>query len=184
MLIGVAGECIVSRILVSSVIALVLAGPGAADSPKITFEKVTSAAGRFAADMPGQPAETTEKLPSGTLHSFAVMAAGPSVFRIKYIDFPEGEVTKKNDPQGSLKAFRSGFREGKTFEGDKEISLGTEKIPGREYRLEADKGVFVRERLYVTGDRLYIVHVGSLNNKDFLGSDAANRFFDSFKITK
>src|SRR5581483_11906211 len=103
------------------------------------FEKVTSQSGRFTVEMPGQPTDKVEKSDEGERHTFAVVAAGPKVYRVAYFDFPK-EVAQK-DPQTVIKAYRDGFRSGKTLDGDKIITLGPGKIPGREYSLEADKGV-------------------------------------------
>jgi len=154
-----------------------------ADTRSLTFEKVSSAAGNFSVEMPGRPTETSKNYPGkATLHTFAVEAAGPSVFRIEYLDFVGDQTARIREPQQSILAYRGGFREGKTFEGDKEIALGPEKTPGREYSLEAQPGVFVRERMYSKDGRIYVVHIVA-TNKDFLNSAAANQFFDSFRIT-
>jgi hypothetical protein len=159
-----------------------LLAAGVAADP-IALQKFTSAPGKFTVDMPGKPVESTDKHMDWTQVSFSAVVAGDRVFRVQYIQFGANDVPNYADPQEGLKRFRDGFRHDKTIEGDKVISLGPDKVPGREYWLEAAKGVYVRERLYRRGDRLYIVHVVA-TTKDFLTSPDANRYFDSFAFTK
>jgi uncharacterized protein (TIGR03000 family) len=143
----------------------------------------TSREGRFVADIPGKVAPSTEDLGGGrTRFIFSAPAKGRN-YQVSYIDFPAKTLEGK-EPIAVLKAFRAGYRENKKFEGEKQIELGKDKVPGIEYRLDAGDGVFVRERLYQAGTRLNTVFVAGVKDKDFLTSREADRFFDSFKITK
>jgi uncharacterized protein (TIGR03000 family) len=143
----------------------------------------TSREGRFTADMPGKVVPSTEDLGGGRKRFIFSAPAKDRNHQVSYMDFSAKTVEGK-DPIALLKAFRSGYREGKKFEGEKKIELGKDKVPGIEYRLDAGDGVFIRERLYLASNRLYTVFVASVKDKDFLTSKDADRFFDSFKITK
>jgi hypothetical protein len=151
----------------------------AADS--IAFQKFTSSSGKFSVDMPGKPVESTDKHMDWTQYTFAALAPDKSVYRVEYIQFAPNNAPQYANPQEGLTRFRDGFRKGKIIHDDKVISLGQEKVPGREYWIEADPGVYVRERLFRRGDRLYIMHVVAAT-KDLLTSADANRFFDSFSF--
>ena len=153
--------------------------------PQLKFQKLESAAGRFTVEVPGAAKEKTEGLGDTglTQHSFDVVVPPSSRFHISFIDFREASI-KGKDPQAVLKAYREGIRDGAEFEGDKVIHLGKAKVPGREYRLESEKDVFVRERLVLAGNRLYIVMLASRADKQFLSSTDADRFFDSFAIAE
>jgi uncharacterized protein (TIGR03000 family) len=143
----------------------------------------TSREGRFTAMIPGKVAPSTEDLGRGLMrYIFSAPTAGRN-YQVSYIDFPEKAI-KDKDPLELLKAFRAGYREGKKFEGEKEITLGKGKVPGIEYRLDAGDGAHVRERLYLDGNRLYTIFVVGVKEKDFITSKEADGFFESFKITK
>jgi uncharacterized protein (TIGR03000 family) len=143
----------------------------------------TSREGRFVADIPGKVAPSTEDLGGGRKRFIFSAPAKGRNYQVSYIDFPAKTLEGK-EPVAVLKAFRAGYREGKKFEREKQIELGKDKVPGIEYHLDAGDGVFVRERLYLAGNRLYTVFVAGVKDKDFLTSKEADRFFDSFKITK
>jgi hypothetical protein len=151
---------------------------------ELKFQTVTPKGGRFTVEMPGEPKESIDQ--AGTdeeEHTFGVALSDAKVFRVKYIDLVGWRIDPKN-AQVILDVFREGFRQGARFEGDKEITLKKYGLPGREYVLEAEKGLFVRERLFLSGERVYILQVVSLGVKDFLSSKDADRFFDSFQVAR
>jgi hypothetical protein len=171
------------RITNSVWLAISLAGATAAwaDEPGLKFERFRSAAGRFSLDMPGQPEITEQSADGIAIHKFSVaVPATLSAFRLVYFDVPES--VKGKNPQDVIQAYETGSRAGAAFKENKEITLGEGKAPGREYRLVAADGVFVRERTYLAGGRLYSLHVAALRDQDFLTSAEANRFFDSFQL--
>src|SRR5262249_25940184 len=117
------------------------AAPQPQDAPKenptqeLKFQAVESGAGPVDRQMPGAPEETTEDLGNGLKrHSFDVPVSGKINCHVSYIDLAAATVEGK-DPQEVMKVFRSGYRAGTEPEGDKEITLGKERVPGREYRL-------------------------------------------------
>jgi hypothetical protein len=153
-----------------------------ADEPGLWFKKFESEEGRYSVEIPGKIKQGAIKAGEGMKEYAAVgePPGGERVFWVSYLDFkPEG--LRGRPPQALMKTYRDGLRKDKTIEADKEITLGDRKVPGRDYRLQAEEKFFVRERLYWDGIRCYRLYVGS-PDKGFLDSKAANRFFDSFKI--
>ena len=63
----------------------------------------------------------------------------------------------------------------------KGVTVGTDKLPGREVLIEMPKH-FQRVRCLIVGRRLYMV--AALGPKDFVTSKDADKVFDSFEITK
>lgn len=153
-----------------------------ADEPGLWFKKFESEEGRYSVELPGKIKQGATNAGEGMKEYVAVAEppAGDRVFWTSYLDF-KPEDLRGRPPQELMKSYRKGLRKGKTIEDDKEITLGDRKVPGRDYRLQAEEKYFVRERLYWDGTRLYRLYVGS-PDKEFLDSKAANRFFDSFKI--
>lgn len=155
---------------------------------KLEFQRVASKAGRFMAEMPGKPEEKAQELATSRgkmkYFQFEVNAANDSLqFNIAYFDQFD-DVVKGKVPQDLILAFRNGARKGQKIIEDKEITLGKDKIPGRDYQVETKNGLFIRERMFIAGNRHFRVFIVVDGPKEFLTSKDANRFFDSFKITK
>jgi hypothetical protein len=163
-------------------IVLALAATARAEAQDLSFQKFASAEGRFAVDLPGK-AERNEETSGGmTFFKFSVpVPQSFLVFQVEYFDVPEGARTR--NPHDVIKAWESGFRKGARFEAETEITLGPGKVPGREYRLVAEDGAWVRERVFMSSGRIYTIHVVSIRAKEPLDAPDANRFFDSFQIT-
>jgi hypothetical protein len=146
----------------------------------LTFEKVAPAGGNFCAQMPGRPTEKTTKNPDWTMHEFTVVAAEQADFSVFCVDFPAGSISKARSPQEWLVIYRRSSNLDRQVEGEKEITLGPEKVPGREYTVPS---LLIHERVFLKGDRVYSVQVRAWK-REFLNSAAANKFFDSFTMTK
>jgi hypothetical protein len=152
-------------------------------SPTLAFQKVTSADGKFTVEMPGKPAENTKDVTGWKHHEFAVLVVNKQqVYRfvVSYMDLSGVNVS---DPQKLIQLYQIGSRKGQKIVEEREIALGTLKIPGRDYKIDTGNDVFVREWLLLDGSRLYNVFVAT-NDKDFMSSKNANRLFDSFQITR
>jgi hypothetical protein len=173
-----------SRVLLSSVFAVSLVFVGAARAQSETeFRKTVSEAGRFSVEMPGEAEEETETYEDGTQrHIFTAAPALVVRFHVSYYDFQDSIVSGR-DPQMLLKVFREGYRSGVEYQDDREIQLGEAKVPGRQYVIDTGEGVFVRERLLLDGNRMYVLFVAALKRDDVLNKDA-DRFLDSFAIAK
>jgi hypothetical protein len=143
-------------------------------------EAFRSETGRFAAEFPGVPKERSEGEGEKKVTKFTL--ATPSMaYQLHYIDI-DPAIVAANDPQKILTTYRSGYRKGVEFEGDREVAL-PDKTPGRSYSLTAPDGALVRESLFLAGNRLYMVYVVALA-KEPLSSEPANRFFESFRVTQ
>lgn len=157
--------------LLAVAVCLVAGSVGSAQALK--FQKFQSKDGKYSVEMPGTAKETSQ----GNRGKAEVRPVITKIFRVQYIDLPNAQ---GKQAQQVITVFRSGYRKGATFTGDKVIALG--KIPGREYTLEAGKNVHVRERMYLSGNRLYILHVVSFNDKSYLTGKEAEKFFGSFEV--
>jgi hypothetical protein len=152
-------------------------------SPTLSFQKVTSADGKFTVEMPGKPTDTTTDVSGWKHHQSAVLIVNKErVYRyvVSYMDLSGVDLS---DPQKLIQLYQIGCRKGQKILEEKPISLGTRKIPGRDYRIETGTDVMVHEWLLLDGARLYNVFVAT-NVKDFISSKNANRLFDTFEITR
>jgi hypothetical protein len=157
-------------------IAFVAHFVGAAE---LTFQEVKVGFGRFSVEMPAKPKPRSNKIDDEiTEFEYPCVMADGRVFMVKYVDFPAKYVDDRT-PDDFIQTYRKGSRKGKELTEDKEITV--DGAPGRDYRLEAEPGFFVREQTILSGRRLYTLFVGSAD-RTFLDSPDANRFFKSFQI--
>lgn len=170
------------RLRALSVLAVCWFAAAVALGQSAPFETFTSDEGRFRADMPGTPQEKTEDWGEGTLgHQFSVQS-GLMRFVITYADIEQELIDRFGSADEVIQTFRSGYREGRTYEDDKEFAFGERKLPGREYYIELENQVWVREQMFMDGNRLYIVFVASLDGRESLNNDSARRFLESLEI--
>jgi hypothetical protein len=155
------------------------------------FQKFSSTDGRFTVEMPGKAAVSSTKSSEGVTMNFAIVKSLIEQYEVMYFDAPE-QLIKNSEPQKLFKAFTDSEYPNMKLEKEKVIAFGTDKWPGLEYRVETvvktDNGgmvpVFKRDRLILAGNRFYIVQYRAVVNKNLLDSKEADRFFDSFAITK
>jgi hypothetical protein len=140
-----------------------------------------SQAGRFEISFPADPKETQRKSADMDEHQFAYEVGGSRAFSATYLDVLGADFTGK-DPQQVIEKFRKGYRKGKTFLKDKQITV--DGYPGREHWVDATDALTVRERIFLAGNRLYIIWTGDVRDKAFLESKDAERFLTSFHIIK
>lgn len=150
------------------------------------FKQYASGAGRYKIMFPGDVKSETTDIQAGKdtlkLTLDTVELKGDTVFMVSFVDATD-EVAKK--PAGPrLDKVRDGNKgaNGKVIE-DKEITvtLGEEKFPGRDILIETPGG-YIRNRAVIAGNRLYQVMVQG--SKDVVTSPSADKFFNSFEITK
>jgi hypothetical protein len=148
------------------------------------FQKVTSTAGRFTAEMPGEPKERTNEIGKGAAQVRAVsltVVPTPGVdYRVAYHDYPATAL--RVNPQAMLTGVRDGNvgKGGKLIE-DKAIVLGKTRVPGRAFLIETE-AFYYRMRVFLAGRRLYQVIV--TGPQEAVTSKDADRFLDSFALTK
>jgi len=156
-----------------------------------TFEATTLAEneyisrdGKYKLVFPEKPKESTEELISaiGTsiLHTAVFKASINKIMFGSYHDYP-GDLSDVK-PHEALSKLRDRAKGHAEIIGEREISWGAEKIPGREFYFK--KGSFhARYRIFIKGKRIYQVAIYSTNEEETKGRQA-DSFFDSFDITK
>lgn len=158
------------------------AAAGAADP--IDYKQFASAAGRYKVLFPGAVKTETQdvKTDKGPLKLTidSVELGEDAVFCVTFIDYPE-EVAK-GDPGKRLDKIRDGNKgqDGKVL-SEKAVEVGPEKYPGRDVVIEKPD-VVLRNRIVLAGTRMYQVMIEG--PKALVTSPAADRFFDSFQVTR
>ncbi|MDB5306343.1 MAG: hypothetical protein JWO38_545 [Gemmataceae bacterium] len=152
--------------------------------PAIEYKLFASSDGRYKVLFPGPvKTETTDvKAAAGTLKLTldTVQPADGVIFMVTYVD--ASDAVAKAPPGPRLDKVRDGNKgaDGKV-QTDKEIEVGAEKYPGRDLLIEKPT-TFVRNRVVIAGNRLYQVLIQG--PKEFVTSKDADRFFDSFEVTR
>ena len=155
---------------------------GAADKPE--YKPFASSAGRYKVLFPGPVKTETRdvKTDRGVLKlTLDSVEFGDDVaFVVTHIDYPD-EVAK-GDPAKRLDKVRDGNKgpDGKVV-AEKALTVGPEKYPAREVVIEKPD-VVLRNRIVLAGARMYQVMIEG--PKGFVTSKDADRFFDSFEVTR
>jgi hypothetical protein len=152
--------------------------------PAVEYQLFASSAGRYKVLFPGAvKTETTDvKTSTGPL-KLTLDTATPAeglIFMVTYVDAPDD--VAKSAPGPRLDKVRDGNKgtDGKVL-SEKEITVGVEKYPGRDLLIQKPNAVF-RTRVVIAGNRLYQVMIQG--SAEFVGSKPADRFFDSFEVTR
>lgn len=148
------------------------------------FKQFASGAGRYKVQFPGDVKSETTDIKAGkntlklTLDS--VELKGDTTFLVSYVDATED--IAKQPPGPRLDKVRDGNKgpTGKVHL-DKEVQLGVEKHPGRDLLIETPNG-YIRNRVVIAGNRLYQVMIQG--TKEVVTSPSADKFIDSFEVTK
>jgi hypothetical protein len=168
---------------------LLVAGLAHADDTDL--QKFTSKDLGFTVLLPGKPMETTQEVKSGagplTVHLFVQAPSKDVAYVVGVNDYPDAFVKGKtadkvldDGTQGGIKTLEDkGLHPRKTSE--KKITLGEDKHPGRDIRIDIDKGVY-RTRIYLVGSRLYQVTL--VGPETVVTGKDADRYFDSFEVTR
>lgn len=165
-----------------ALVGLVVAVAGVAAGQD--FKPHASADGRYKALFPGEVKSETTDIQAGkdTLKLVLDMVElkGDTVFMVSYVDAAD-EVAKQ-PAGGRLDKVRDGNKgpNGKVLE-DKDVTVGTQKYPGRDLLLETPNG-YIRNRAVIAGNRLYQVMIQG--TKEVVTSPSADKFIASFEITK
>jgi hypothetical protein len=148
------------------------------------FKAYASGAGRYKIEFPGAVKTETTDIAAGKdtlkLTIDSVELKGDTVFMVSYVDATvEGA---KRPAATRLDKVRDGNKgdAGKVIE-DKEVTVGTEKHPARDILIETPGG-YIRNRAVIVGARLYQVMIQG--SKDVVTSPSADKFINSFEITK
>lgn len=161
---------------------LTVATAVAAQPPE--FKQYASTEGRYKVQFPG--AVKTETVPIKgdkaelVLTIDQVELRGGTSFLVTFVDAP-AEVAKQ-PAAGRLDKVRDGNKgaDGKVH-SERDVAVGLEKHAGRDLLIEKPDG-FLRNRVVIAGNRLYQVMVQG--PKEVVTSPSADRFIDSFEVTK
>src|SRR5262245_29489764 len=165
----------------------VVAVLGVATAQEVEFQQYASTDGRFKVLFPGPVKTDTVDVPAGkgskdtlkvTIDS--VELRGGTTFLVTYVDAPAG--VAKQEPGPRLDKVRDANKgeKGKVLE-EKNLTVGIEKHPARDVLIETPDG-HLRNRIVIAGPRLYQVMIRGA--KDVVTSKSADRFLDSFEVTK
>ena len=158
--------------------------PAAAQPPKPEYKPFASSAGRYKVLFPGPVKTDTRELKADfgalTLTLDSVELADDVTFLVTHLEYPEA--APKLEPAKRLDKVRDGNKgtDGKLL-SEKELAVGTEKHPAREVVIEKPEFV-LRSRIVVADRRLYQVMLQG--PKGYVTGPDADRFFDSFEVTR
>ncbi len=146
----------------------------------------TSKEGRFSANMPGAPVETTKQVNSD-FQVTTVIAEGrhDSYFVVSFSDLPEKEL-KKGPIEKRLEHACKGAVEksgGKLRGDEKPIKLDG-KHPGREIVIEKNGEIIAKMRIFLVDRRLYQVMVLGTGPIFAPKEKDVGSFLDSFRLNK
>ncbi len=136
--------------------------------------------------MPGTPTEekTTTKTEYGTLPStiFSVVRQNEAGYLVGYLDFPQNLTLNSSELNQALSAIASGFAEGSRGRLISQETVRLGNFPGREIRLQFERGVIGRGRIYLVNKRLYVVM--AITNKESSLTKSIQGFLNSFQLLK
>lgn len=101
-------------------------------------------------------------------------------FLVSYVDATAEVSRSPSGPRFDKIRDANKGADGKVLQ-EKDIVFGAEKYPGRDVLIEKPGGC-IRNRMVIVGTRLYQVMMQG--SKDAVTSPSADRFFESFEVTK
>jgi hypothetical protein len=162
-------------------LAILILSLGAAGLAAQDERNHLSKEGKYRVTFPIKPTLSTTTSDNLQLHMAAAEQGGGAMVVI-YSDLP-GETVKAAKPgellAGAEKGLVDNFKAKVT--SSKDITFGTSKFPGREIMGEKDT-VQMHIKLVLAGDRLYQFFV--IGSKEYVKSKDAEKFFESFEISK
>jgi len=139
--------------------------------------------GRFSISMPERPvsqASTIETI-QGRFEQHAFIASHmPLLCMVAYTDIPKPLLAADN-ADGFFDGVRDEFIKDAGGKLASESSLSLDGYPGREIKVHLFRGE-LRLRLFLVGDRLYIVSLTNLDKVSESDAETPNKFFGSFKL--
>ncbi len=151
---------------------------------QVEFKQYASTDGRFKVLFPGPVKTDTVEVPADkatlkvTIDS--VELRGGTTFLVTYVDAPDDVAKQEPGPRIDKVRDANKGEKGKVLE-EKNLTVGIEKYPGRDVLIETADG-HLRNRIVIAGPRLYQVMVRG--PKDVVTSASADKFMDSFEVTK
>lgn len=142
--------------------------------------------GKFSVALPDKPTEKTSKVKVGdaeaTLHIFSVDQKEPKRgYVITYIEYPKGTVGADKDKFVAGVVERNVARLKGKVASNEPITLGKQKHPGRDVRVElAETKQLYRARVFLVGERVYQVTV--LGAEEAVKGKEVDDYLASFKV--
>lgn len=165
-------------------LALGLSLASAAQDPKLDFQQYASSAGKYKVLFPGPVAtETVEVKTAAGAQSLtldSVSLPGEILFVVSYIDLPAAAANVPSTARLDKIRDASKGNDGKVL-SEKDLTVGLEKFPARDVVIEKP-GTVIRTRIVLGDKRLYQVMMQG--RKELVTSPSADRYFDSFEVTK
>ena len=163
----------------------IAAGFAAAADPMPEYKPFASSAGRYKVLFPGGvKTETSDvKTANGTtlkLTLDSVQLDDDTLYVVTHVDAPDDVAKQPAGPRLDKVRDANKGTDGKVL-AEKELTLGDDKHPGREVLIQKPNLV-IRNRIVIAGNRLYQVMIQG--SKEFVTSRDADRFFDSFEVTR
>jgi hypothetical protein len=164
---------------------LVVAGCGQAKVwEDDSWAEFRSDEGRFTVLLPGKPSPQTESAttPVGpvTIHLFVVESKDGAV-AVGYADYPK-DLVRPGSIDRLLDSARDHAVVGLSGQLLEEQRIGLWSAAGRGLLIRSKDGVFCRSRIYLAGNRLYVIRAfGSRSNVE---SPVATRFLNSFEFDR
>lgn len=155
-----------------------------AQSVQSVWKPFSSKDGGFAVLMPGQPTQEnrTVKTEIGSIpvRAFSVLRRGEALYAIAYSDFPGSFPQNPGDIDRLLAQVASGFAQGAKGRLVSQQTIRLGNFPGRDIRLQLDRGLIARGRVFVVNSRLYQVIVVTGQERNLTKS--IEGFFKSFRL--
>ena len=105
-----------------------------------------------------------------------------NVYLVSYTDFPPGTIKPEDHPR-MFDGVRDELKKGGKLVSEKDLTVGPEKLPGREILIEKEKPKqLVRFRVIIRDHRFFQVAV--VGGDEFVKGKEATAFLDSFEVTK
>ncbi|MCS6865081.1 MAG: hypothetical protein RMJ56_11935 [Gemmataceae bacterium] len=145
----------------------------------------TSAEGQYRVRFPRPPkiSEQTVKTALGDLHVVIATYATSegNILMVSYTDYP-AEAVQPAKVAALFDEIRDSVKtaEGKMAPGEKELTIGPEKYPGREFVVEKGRQR-IKCQLILRGQRLY--QITAMGSADFIKGRDATAFFKTFELT-
>ena len=170
-----------SRVLL---LALAAAAAGTAAARPDAPAEFASKDWKFAAKFPAEPKKQEQKAAGVAFTMFATEDKN-GAYMVGVGDMPIGDNETAEQTKARLDGAEAGAIKnvGGKLKDSKDVALGKQKHPGREFTATIAKPVEgeVRARIYLVGKRMYQVMV--VGTKEYANSPAATAFLDSFRLT-
>lgn len=173
-------------VLFSAFTSLLVSGCRLEGIPASSWQEVKSENGQFRIDMPGAPTEGVQEWKNlgsritfqkdESVQFFSVLFPGQldTAFVLQYFDLKPGVILNR---EKVAKLVATAFPQA-TVEQAKKITF--QGIPAWEYDLSQGDSIKIVRRIYLNGDRVYLLTVASSHYPRV--DTHANRFFDSFRL--